>query len=207
MDLKPAAVMDNVAGVDDGEEEGVMVSDDSSDGVTELCYTTPELVRTFNSGVQEWEGKQPAPPLPYKEVVKTEPQNAVATLLDGNINNDTQSSPVASAQKTQSYPVASAQKRQLSPVASVNLSPVASAQKSLHAGNSNWHRVSKTSSKFLEKQKDHTCFICPEENCTYPFHVHDEILPFLPHNEHNDIDYSQRWNCSCIKQNVQDKAQ
>eukprot|EP00957_Ditylum_brightwellii_P004791 365173-Ditylum_brightwellii.AAC.1 len=44
MDLKPAAVMDSVA----DEEEGVKVSDDSSDSVTEFCYITPKLVRRFH---------------------------------------------------------------------------------------------------------------------------------------------------------------
>eukprot|EP00957_Ditylum_brightwellii_P063388 4811462-Ditylum_brightwellii.AAC.1 len=61
MDLKPAAVMDSVAGVGDGDmdlkpdvvmdsdagvgdgEEGVKVSDDSSNGVTEFSYITPKL--------------------------------------------------------------------------------------------------------------------------------------------------------------------
>eukprot|EP00957_Ditylum_brightwellii_P009416 711843-Ditylum_brightwellii.AAC.1 len=47
-------------------------------------------------------------------------------------------------------------------------------------------------------------FICPEENCTFPFHVHDENLPFLPRNERNDLDYSQCWNHSYTRQNIQD---
>eukprot|EP00957_Ditylum_brightwellii_P195392 14886820-Ditylum_brightwellii.AAC.1 len=220
MDLNLSTVRDSVADVADGKDR-VKDSDDSSSGVIEFCYITPELMRTFHLSVQKWEGKQPAPPLPFKEVVKNEPQDPVATVLDGNeeidANEDSipeayivestpsvsvQSSPVASAQKTQSSPVDSAQKKQSSPVASVKLSPVASTQKSVCAGNSNWHRVCKTSSKFLQKQKDHTMFICPEESCTFPFHVHDETLPFLPHNEHNYFDYSQCWNCNCIRQKV-----
>eukprot|EP00957_Ditylum_brightwellii_P123512 9417335-Ditylum_brightwellii.AAC.1 len=49
IDLKPAAVMGSVADVAD--EEGVKVSDNSSDGVTEFCYITPEMVRRFNLGM------------------------------------------------------------------------------------------------------------------------------------------------------------
>ena len=155
--------------------------------------------QTFTSlGVQEWAREVPPPQLPFR--VKKEkgapPEPAKADGEDIGDNPETSSINVGADDAGSGADEDSVPKKK-----------EASTPSGLRAGNSNWHRVRRISSRYTAPKEGYTLVDCPQAECAHKFHILDGILPLLPHISDDVLDFNVRWNRGVLNTHVEDKEE
>ena len=154
---------------------------------------------TFTSlGVQEWAREVPAPPLPFavKKEKGVPPEPAKADGEDIKDTPETSSNNVGAEDDGSDAHEESLPKKK-----------EASTPSGLRAGDSNWHRVRKISSRYTVPREGYTLVDCPQAECAHKFHILDGILPLLPHISDDVLDFNIRWNRGVLNEHVEDKEE
>jgi hypothetical protein len=140
-------------------------------------------------GVQEWAGEVPPPPLPCavktEKGVPPEPEKADGENINVGPEDDGSDAREESAPKKKE----------------------ASTPSGLRAGDSNWHRVRKISSRYTAPKDGYTLVDCPQAECAHKFHILDGILPLLPHISDDVLDFNVRWNRGVLNEHVEDRKE